>query len=445
MIKIQHMKKSLVLLTLLSSILLYSQKNVKETDSTQTTFNKWTLEVSAGQLKGITPYADGYYSSNPGASFGSIDINSFSIAGRYSLGPKFGVKVGLQYDQLKNLSTNSLPFKMQQIGISIQGVTNLNRLFNIENELNRFGILLHGGFKIDQMKSKTANTSTNSNFNKKELIGGLVVGITPQFRISNRIAIFGDVTVQNNFRQHFNWDGSVSDLTSNNMNGQSVVTSIGLSFSIGNNKVHGDWSIIKPEETQKIEVLNKRIEEIETLMNDTDKDGVADYLDQENNSVAGVAVDSRGKMIDTNRNGVPDEIERYVASKSSEQAKSIEQKNKSSLQTLIDEKYVSVYFEPNKTVPSNVSTEGLNFIRTYLRSNPEDSVYVIGHADEIGSEEKNKKLSEERAIATREILIKSGIDGKRLIILAEGEDNSVDKNSKKSRDLVRKVTFKIIK
>lgn len=445
MIKIQHMKKSLVLLTLLSSILLYSQKNVKETDSTQTTFNKWTLEVSAGQLKGITPYAEGYYSSNPRASFGSIDINSFSIAGRYSLGPKFGVKVGLQYDQLKNLSTNSLPFKMQQIGISIQGVTNLNRLFNIENELNRFGILLHGGFKIDQMKSKTANTPTNSNFNKKELIGGLVVGITPQFRISNRIAIFGDVTVQNNFRQHFNWDGSFSDLTSNNMNGQSVVTSIGLSFSIGNNKVHGDWSIIKPEETKKIEVLNKRIEEIETLMNDTDKDGVADYLDQENNSVAGVAVDSRGKMIDTNRNGVPDEIERYVASKSSEQAKSIEQKNKSSLQTLIDEKYVSVYFEPNKTVPSNVSTEGLNFIRTYLRSNPEDSVYVIGHADEIGSEEKNKKLSEERAIATREILIKSGIDGKRLIILAEGEDNSVDKNSKKSRDLVRRVTFKIIK
>lgn len=438
------MKKALVLLSLVSSILLYSQKNIKETDSTQTTFNKWALEISAGQLKGTTPYADGYYSSNPGTFFGSIDINSFSIAGRYSFGPKFGVKVGLQYDQLKNLSTNSLPFKMQQIGISVQGVTNLNRLFNIENELKRFGILLHGGFKIDQMKSKTANTLTNGNYNKKELNGGLVVGITPQYRISNRIAIFGDVTVQNNFRQHFNWDGSYSNLSSNNMKGQSVVTSLGLSFSIGKNKMHGDWSIIKPEETKKIEVINNRIEEIETLMNDTDKDGVADYLDQENNSVAGVAVDSRGKMVDVNRNGVPDEIERYISSKV-EKEKSSEDLNKSTLQTLIDDEYIAVFFETNKTIPTNVSTEGLNFIRSYLKSNPNESVYVIGHADEIGTEEKNKKLSEERAKATREILIKSGIDGKRLIILAEGEDNSVDKDSKKSRDLVRKVTFKIIK
>jgi OOP family OmpA-OmpF porin len=438
------MKKTLLILSLVSSILLYSQKNIKETDSTQTTFNKWTLEISAGQLKGITPYADGYYSSNPGSFFGSIDINSFSIASRYSFGPKFGVKVGLQYDQLKNLSTNSLPFNMQQLGISIQGVTNLNKLFNIENELNRFGILLHGGFKIDQMKSKTANTLTNGNYNKKELNGGLVVGITPQYRISNRIAIFGDVTIQNNFRQHFNWDGSYSNLSSNNMKGQSVVTSLGLSFSIGKNKMHGDWSIIKPEETKKIEVINNRIEEIETLMNDTDKDGVADYLDQENNSVAGVAVDSRGKMVDINKNGVPDEIERYISSKV-EKEKSSEDLNKSTLQTLIADEYIAVFFETNKTIPTNVSSEGLNFIRTYLKTNPNESVYVIGHADEIGTEEKNKKLSEERAKATREILIKSGIDGKRLIILAEGEDNSVDKGSKKSRDLVRKVTFKIIK
>ncbi|GAA4046835.1 OmpA family protein [Flavobacterium chungnamense] len=438
------MKKTLLFLTLLSSILLYSQKKIKEKDSTQTAFNKWAVQISAGQLKGISPYADGYYSSNPGTFFGSIDVNSFSIAGRYSFSPIFGVKVGLQYEELRELTKNSLPFKMQQIGVSIQGVTNLNRLFNIENELNRFGILLHGGLKIDQMKSKTANTLTNSNFNKKELNGGLVFGITPQFRISNRIAIFGDVTVQNSFRQHFNWDGSYSDLSSNNMKGQSLVSSIGLSISIGKNKIHGDWSIIKPKEIKKIEVLNNRIEEMETLMNDTDKDGIADYLDQENNSVAGVAVDSRGKMVDLNKNGVPDEIERYISTKV-EKEKSSEDLNKSTLQTLIDDEYIAVFFETNKTIPTNVSSEGLNFIRTYLKTNPNESVYVIGHADEIGTEEKNKKLSEDRAKATREILIKSGIDGKRLIILAEGEDNSVDKGSKKSRDLVRKVTFKIIK
>jgi OmpA-OmpF porin, OOP family len=438
------MKKLLLFLTLVHSILLFSQNGIKEKDSTENTYNKWAVEISAGQLKGISPYADGYYSSNQETFLGSVDINSFTMAGRYSFGPKFGVKVGLQYEQLKELTKSSLPFKMQQIGIAIQGVANLDRIFNIENELDKFGILLHGGFKIDQMQSKTANTLTNANFNKKELNGGLVYGITPQYRITNRIAIFGDVTVQNNFRQHFNWDGSYSKLSSNNMRGQSIVTSLGLSFSIGNNKIHGDWSVIKPEETKKFEAINNQIGDLQTLMNDTDKDGVADYLDQENNSVAGVAVDSRGKMVDINRNGVPDEIERYVSSKV-EKERTPEELNKSTLQALIDDAYMAVFFETNKTVPTNVSTEGLNFIRSYLKSNPNESVYVIGHADEIGKEEKNKKLSEERAKSIREILINSGIDPKRLIILAEGEDKSVNKDSKKARDLVRKVTFKIIR
>ena len=51
---------------------------------------------------------------------------------------------------------------------------------------------------------------------------------------------------------------------------------------------------------------------METQMNDSDKDGVPDYLDQENNSVAGVAVDTKGRMVDKNNNGVPDELERYL-------------------------------------------------------------------------------------------------------------------------------------
>ena len=47
-------------------------------------------------------------------------------------------------------------------------------------------------------------------------------------------------------------------------------------------------------------------------MNDADKDGVPDYLDVENNSIAGVAVDTKGRMVDKNTNGVPDELENIL-------------------------------------------------------------------------------------------------------------------------------------
>jgi OOP family OmpA-OmpF porin len=45
--------------------------------------------------------------------------------------------------------------------------------------------------------------------------------------------------------------------------------------------------------------LRQRIADIETSMLDTDKDDVADYLDQEPNTIGGVMVDS--KSIDLNK------------------------------------------------------------------------------------------------------------------------------------------------
>jgi OOP family OmpA-OmpF porin len=162
------------------------------------------------------------------------------------------------------------------------------------------------------MTSKTRNiVAADQNYNITEFNGGLVVGFSPQFRITNSLAIFGDFSVLNNYRQHFNWDGSYAEDT-NNLSGQMVVTSLGISYSFGNEKIHGDWAIIQDKKDKEMKELNSRIGEIETLMNDTDKDGVPDYLDVENNSIAGVAVDTKGRMIDKNTNGVPDELEKYI-------------------------------------------------------------------------------------------------------------------------------------
>ena len=62
----------------------------------------------------------------------------------------------------------------------------------------------------------------------------------------------------------------------------------------------------------RIRELRARVAVLEEMMNDTDKDGIPDYLDVENNSLAGFAVDTKGRMVDLNGNGVADEIERYL-------------------------------------------------------------------------------------------------------------------------------------
>ena len=97
----------------------------------------------------------------------------------------------------------------------------------------------------------------------------------------------------------------------------------------------------------------------------------------------------------------------------------------------------------NNAKPNNLSLDGINFILTYLRANPDVSIDIIGFSDEIGKSEKNEKLALERANNVKESLIKSGIRASRLNAISGGEDNSVDPTSNEARSLVRKVIFKL--
>jgi OOP family OmpA-OmpF porin len=441
------MKKGLQLLFLF--LFFYSsnaQIAVDTTGVSKKSFNRWSIEASAGHAKGIKPYADGYYSSDPNKTFGGFQLNSFGIGARYMISPKFGIKLDLNFDNIENQTgTSSLDFQMIQYRTSFQGVVNLFSLFDIQENAGRFGLLLHGGFQFAKMTSKTQ--APGHNYNRSEINGGYVFGFTPEFRITNSLAFFVDLGLLSNYRQHYNWDGSFSD-SPDNLYGQMVTTTFGLSYSFGNGKMHGDWAIIEDKSSKEVAELNKRIGDMETLMNDADKDGVPDYLDVENNSIAGVAVDTKGRMVDKNNNGVPDELEKYIDKSITNSANNINNNNNSAisnnmLEQLISDGYIAAYFDVNKRQPTKGSADNIGFVLNYLRNNPSKSVDIIGYADELGSTDYNNKLSTDRSQNVKNILIEAGIDESRLNIVGNGVDNSVDKNSDYARRLVRKVVFKI--
>ena len=452
------MKKSLLTLGLALVVLTssYAQRRqrteeelkplVKAKDTA--TYNAWSFEVALGQSKGIRPYTPGYFSSNPNAELGSVRANSFTIGVRYMMSPKFGFKFDLASDRFKNNTTESLPFDVQQYRLGVQGVINASRLFGVEKQFNRFGLLLHGGLTAARITPKYDSPVVGEvdNYNKTENTFGFIFGLTPQVRITKKLGLQLDLSMISNFRQHFAWDGHYSE-TQNNLAGQMLNASLGITYGLGKFAEHGDYAVMPNKQLEEIAALAKRIDEMETLMNDTDKDGVPDYLDAENNSIAGVAVDTKGRMVDLNGNGIPDEMEgalaRTFADKSSV-AKAIDAAGNSSMVAkFINEGYVATFFDTNKTKPTNVSTEGIDFILTYMRNNPTASVDIIGHADEIGDSERNKKLADLRAASVKEVLIKGGISADRLNVIAAGEDTSVDPTSSEARSLVRRVTFKV--
>ncbi|NBU81448.1 MAG: OmpA family protein [Flavobacteriaceae bacterium] len=416
--------------------LIPSETN-NETDGN--TYNRWSIEFDLGQSRGGRPYKENYFGSEPSKFLGGFQLNHYGLGVRYMLSPKFGIKSHFSYDDIKNISgSESLPFKLQHLQFTFEGVTNAIRLFDIQEDAKRFGLLFHFGLQVSQMSPQM-----NTNKGKKELNGGLIVGITPSIRILNDFSIFLDVALNSNIRQHFNWDGSYSD-PNNNLIGSLFSTSLGISYSFGKDKIHGDWAIIKEVNDKRLDSLDSRIGEIEELMNDSDKDGVPDYLDAEQNSITGVAVDTKGRMVDKNNNGVPDELERYVNSSianNNNTTASIATEN--AILQLINDGYIAAYFETAKTLPNNASASNIGFILNYLKSNPGKNVEISGFADESGRTESNNKLANDRAQNVKEILVKAGISESRITIISRGEDDTVEKESEWAKRLVRKTIFKI--
>ena len=403
-------------------------------------FNRWSIEADFGQAKGSKPYTDGYYGNRPDKFFGGAAVNSFGFGVRYMFSPKFGIKSNFNFDNLQEQNNSgSLPFQMKHIQFSGEGVTNLIRLFDIQKQAKRFGLLFHFGFQISHMTPQLGPQKGKDEWN-----GGIVGGLSPQLRIYKNVSIFADITVNSNIRQHYNWDGQTFSESKNNLTGSLFRTTLGISVALGKGKIHGDWAIIQDKNDAKLDSLNNRIGEIEELMNDTDKDGVPDYLDAEQNSIAGVAVDTKGRMVDKNNNGVPDELEKYVNSSITNNNNSATAAaTENAILQLINDGYIAAYFDSNNAQPNSASTNNIGFILNYLRNNPSKSVEITGYSDELGPSDYNTKLASDRAQNVKTILVKAGISESRLNIQSNGEDNSVDKKSEYARKLVRKTIFKV--
>ena len=64
----------------------------------------------------------------------------------------------------------------------------------------------------------------------------------------------------------------------------------------------------------------------------------------------------------------------------------------------------------------------------FLEQHPEASIVIEGHTDNVGSEQYNKQLSEDRANAVKTYLVSEGISETRISTLGKGEESPVANN-----------------
>jgi len=420
------MKKKLASVSLLLLTFAAGAQNMATTSAQPTiekpAYNRWSIELNGGLNKPLRALTPGYSTETASPFHADLGV-------RYMFNPKFGLKLDVGYDQFQERD-NTPEFDSKYYRASLQGVINLGRALNFETWTNTFGLLAHGGFGVSQL-------SNDEGFDGKDYMAHGIMGLTGQVRLSNRIALTGDLTGIVNGRQNNNFDGH-GLTTTGSLHGVLLNASVGLTFYLGKNEKHADWY---SEENERLNQLENRVTTIETGLIDTDKDGVADLYDLEPNTVSGVAVNTKGQSIDTNQNGVPDELESYLDKTYVRQGSQTATNN--TVEELINGGYVNVYFDFNSSKPTNASLSGVDFLVKYLKNNPGKSADIVGYADEIGSSSYNTELSRKRAEAVKKVAENAGIDASRLNVIANGEDTSVNKNSKEARQIVRRVTFKV--
>lgn len=127
---------------------------------------------------------------------------------------------------------------------------------------------------------------------------------------------------------------------------------------------------------------------------DSDKDGVPDNLDKCPNTTAGAKVDADGCPI-------------------------IECKSMT----------LSITFETGKAEIKQKSYDELRLVAEKLNKFPNATAVIEGHTDNVGSAASNTKLSQKRADAVRNYIVKTfGINGSRISAKGYGQAKPVDSN-----------------
>ncbi|MCS6934708.1 MAG: DUF5723 family protein [Chitinophagales bacterium] len=109
--------------------------------------------------------------------------------------------------------------------------------------------------------------------------------------------------------------------------------------------------------------------------------------------------------------------------------------------------FENLEFETGKDIIRPKSYASLNSLAELLKTKPNYGLLIEGHTDNVGSDASNLILSQKRANAVKNYLIKRGVDGSKLDAFGYGESRPIATNDtpegrQRNRRVEMKITFK---
>ena len=105
-----------------------------------------------------------------------------------------------------------------------------------------------------------------------------------------------------------------------------------------------------------------------------------------------------------------------------------------------------VYFDFNKTTLQESSFDELDKLACLMSSDSKVTVEIGGYTDNVGNDDYNRALSQKRAEAVVNYLVKQGIPKNRLTTQGYGEEHPIASNDdeEEGRELNRRTEFKVL-
>ena len=234
--------------------------------------------------------------------------------------------------------------------------------------------------------------------------------------------------------------------------------SLSLNFNLGGASKNEPlyWKNVFSDINQNIDDMGQRVD---AATKDSDGDGVVDAIDQEANTPAGAPVDTKGRVLDSDKDGVPDyrDLEPFFPPRAGETvddngvvinrndkpitedrvqemidasiARAQANQNQGSTRVVTDrgEIYLPMIYFPLGQHTIKYGDYGtLSSVARVLQGNPGMKLVIRGYTDRTGNAADNTVLSYRRAKAVVDHLVNQhGIDRSRLVLQYRGQENAI--------------------
>ncbi|MCF8255045.1 MAG: hypothetical protein K9I36_15445 [Bacteroidia bacterium] len=418
-----------------------------------------------------TSYARLSFGGQFGMAFGATDVPADAMYPGFGGYVKYSFShvAGLRFQYLHGKFSGAPNTKKSLYNASYHTVVQdftLQMLFNIgsvdfRQSFPRNNFYFGFGATLQNVNGTRENPDTPSNNTLKISENMLAIPLTIGYK--RKISKSIDVGLEFNYLLGSNDNLDLLPLAGSLPDGNGyLVATVVYNLTTKKKPQHIDWS----NPIDKIyRDLKDAKDQAEAMKNDTDKDGVPDFFDQEPNTKEGYKVDNKGVTLDSDGDGIPDTIDPdpygfgktvglYFPSglgNGNDSSENIYKFNDSIPQdgfvTISKSGFglPTIIFPPNRFTVHVEQFNLLQQIARILMIDTSASLVIIGHADNNKPNLTQLTLAERRALEVKRKLFKVyEIDEERMLVYSS-KDPYVQKYQISTEGLDRKVEFRIIR